>query len=77
MNWLKHFWSGAITIVHPKSARVPDIVTAGLNTVAVRMPSHPIASELIRLSGTLLLLHQVPIGLHSSAQLSPNMYKSN
>jgi len=46
------FWPGPLTIVHPKSARVPDIVTAGLNTVAVRMPSHPIALELIRLSGT-------------------------
>ena len=46
------FWPGPLTIVHPKSARVPDIVTSGLNTVAVRMPSHPIASELIRLSKT-------------------------
>jgi len=46
------FWPGPLTIVHPKSARVPDIVTAGLNTVAVRMPSHPIALQLIRLSGT-------------------------
>jgi len=46
------FWPGPLTIVHLKSARVPDVVTAGLNTVAVRMPSHPIALELIRLSGT-------------------------
>ena len=46
------FWPGPLTIVHPKSVRVPDIVTAGLNTVAVRMPSHPIASELIRLAKT-------------------------
>lgn len=46
------FWPGPLTIVHPKSTRVPDIVTAGLNTVAVRMPSHPIALELIRLSKT-------------------------
>jgi L-threonylcarbamoyladenylate synthase len=46
------FWPGPLTIVHPKSARVPDLVTAGLNTVAVRMPSHPIAMELIRLAGT-------------------------
>jgi len=61
------FWPGPLTIVHPKSARVPDIVTAGLNTVAVRMPSHPIALELIRLSGT-------PIAAPSAnrfGQLSP------
>lgn len=61
------FWPGPLTIVHPKSARVPDIVTSGLNTVAVRMPSHPIALELIRLSGT-------PIAAPSAnrfGQLSP------
>jgi len=61
------FWPGPLTIVHPKSARVPDIVTAGLNTVAVRMPSHPIALQLIRLSGT-------PIAAPSAnrfGQLSP------
>ena len=46
------FWPGPLTIIHPKSAHVPDIVTAELNTVAVRMPSNPIALELIRLSGT-------------------------
>lgn len=45
-------WPGPITIVFPKSSLVPDIVTAGLNTVAVRMPSHPVAQSLIRLSGT-------------------------
>lgn len=48
----KAFWPGPLTIVHPKSSRVPDIVTSGLDTVAVRMPSHPIAHELIRLAGT-------------------------
>ena len=61
------FWPGPLTIVHPKSTRVPDIVTAGLSTVAVRMPSHPIAMELIRLAGT-------PIAAPSAnrfGQLSP------
>ena len=61
------FWPGPLTIVHPKSDRVPDIVTAGLNTVAVRMPSHPIAMELIRLA-------QTPIAAPSAnrfGQLSP------
>lgn len=45
------FWPGALTVVLPKTKNVPDIVTAGGNTVAVRCPSHPIASELIRLAG--------------------------
>ncbi len=47
----KAFWPGALTVVLPKTKNVPDVVTAGGDTVAVRCPSHPIASELIRLSG--------------------------
>lgn len=46
------FWPGPLTIVLPKKSTVPDIVTSGLSTVAVRMPSHPIAIELINKSGT-------------------------
>jgi L-threonylcarbamoyladenylate synthase len=46
------FWPGPLTMVMPRSGRVPDIVTAGLDTVAVRMPDHLIALELIRLTGT-------------------------
>ncbi len=45
------FWPGALTVVLPKTKAVPDVVTAGGDTVAVRCPSHPIASELIRLAG--------------------------
>ncbi|MDA3939025.1 MAG: L-threonylcarbamoyladenylate synthase [Spirochaetia bacterium] len=45
------FWPGPLTLVLPKSDIIPDIVTAGNNTLAVRMPSHPIALELIRQTG--------------------------
>jgi L-threonylcarbamoyladenylate synthase len=45
------FWPGPLTIVHKRSVSVPDIVTSGLPTVAVRMPSHPLAVKLIELSG--------------------------
>jgi len=48
---LKAFWPGPLTIVHNKKPEVPDLVTSGLPTVAVRMPAHPIAAELIRLAG--------------------------
>lgn len=41
------FWPGPLTLVLPKSDIVPDIVTAGLKTVAIRMPSHPVAQKLI------------------------------
>jgi L-threonylcarbamoyladenylate synthase len=42
------FWPGPLTLVLPKSDRVPDLVTSGLDTVAVRMPAHPMALELLR-----------------------------
>lgn len=48
---MRAMWPGALTIVLPKRPEVPDCVTAGGPTVAVRCPSHPVASELIRLSG--------------------------
>lgn len=48
---LKRFWPGPLTLVLPKKKEVPYEVTAGLETVAVRMPSHPVASHLIHLAG--------------------------
>jgi L-threonylcarbamoyladenylate synthase len=42
------FWPGPLTLVLPKSEIVPDIVTAGGPTVAVRMPAHPVALALLR-----------------------------
>lgn len=42
------FWPGPLTLVLPKKDIVPDITTAGLKTVAVRMPSHPVALRLIK-----------------------------
>jgi L-threonylcarbamoyladenylate synthase len=42
------FWPGPLTLVLPKKTIVPDRVTAGLKTVGVRMPAHPIALALIR-----------------------------
>ena len=45
------FWPGPLTMVMKKSAAVPLGTTGGLSTVAVRMPSHPIALEMIRHGG--------------------------
>ena len=45
------FWPGPLTLILPRSPRVPTIVSAGLDTVAVRMPSHPVAQALIRAAG--------------------------
>lgn len=41
-------WPGPLTLVLPRKPEVPDIVTAGLDTVAVRVPAHPVALALIR-----------------------------
>lgn len=48
---MAHFWPGPLTIVLPKRAAVPGIVTAGLPTVAVRMPQHPVARALLATTG--------------------------
>lgn len=66
-NLIEKFWPGPLTIVVPKKKIVPDIVTAGHETVAVRMPKNNIALKLIEFSG-------VPIAAPSAnkfSQLSP------
>ena len=45
------FWPGPLTLLLPRSAAVPDSVTAGRPLVGIRMPSHPVAFELIRRAG--------------------------
>jgi len=63
----EEFWPGPLTLVLPKQAAVPDIVTAGLKTVGVRMPSHPVALALLKECG-------LPLAAPSAnrfAQLSP------
>ncbi|WCO01995.1 L-threonylcarbamoyladenylate synthase [Psychroserpens ponticola] len=41
------FWPGPLTLVLPKNSTIPDIITAGKDTVAVRIPNHPMALELL------------------------------
>ena len=47
----QRFWPGPLTIVVPKKACVPDVVTAGLPSVGLRMPAHPMAEALLRAAG--------------------------
>ena len=51
---MQKFWPGPLTLVFPKKPGVLDAVTAGLDTVALRMPDHPIALQLIELAGPLV-----------------------
>jgi L-threonylcarbamoyladenylate synthase len=63
----ERYWPGPLTLVVPKRSLIPDIVTAGLPTVGLRMPNHPLALELIRAAG-------VPIAAPSAnrfTELSP------
>lgn len=48
---MERFWPGPLTLVFKKSQKVPDVITGGLDTVAVRMPKNPTALKLIRESG--------------------------
>jgi L-threonylcarbamoyladenylate synthase len=45
------FWPGPLTLLLPRSAKIPAIVTAGRPNVAVRVPAHPVAQALIRAAG--------------------------
>jgi L-threonylcarbamoyladenylate synthase len=51
--WLlaERFWPGGLTLVLPKKANVPDVVSAGGPTVAVRVPDHPVAQAVITALG--------------------------
>lgn len=63
----KHFWPGPLTLVLPKLPIVPDSVTSGLDTVGIRVPSHPVALRLLERAG-------VPIAAPSAnrfTKLSP------
>ncbi|MCS6953744.1 MAG: L-threonylcarbamoyladenylate synthase [Bryobacterales bacterium] len=59
----RRFWPGPLTLVLPKCPQIPDLVTAGLPSVGLRMPSHPLALELIREAG-------VPVAAPSANRFS-------
>jgi L-threonylcarbamoyladenylate synthase len=64
---MEKFWPGPLTLVLPKTDRIPELATSGLPTVALRMPAHPVALRLLRLAG-------VPIAAPSAnpfGRLSP------
>ncbi len=62
----KAYWPGPMTLVLPKTERIPDLATSGLPTVAVRFPNHPVAQEIIRLSGVPLAAPSANLFQHVS-----------
>ncbi len=65
------FWPGPLTLLMPKSALIPSIITAGLDTVGIRMPSNPIALALIKKAGIPLAAPSA----NSSGRPSPTLAK--
>lgn len=66
---MEAFWPGPLTIILNKKESVPKETTGGLNTVAIRMPSHPAAMELIRKSGVYIAAPSA----NTSGRPSPTM----
>lgn len=56
---MAHFWPGPLTLVLRKRSNIPDLVTAGLDTVAIRVPAHPVAIALLRAA-------QIPVAAPSA-----------
>ena len=63
----EHFWPGPLTLVLPKRALVPDAATAGLPTVAVRVPSHPVAQGLLAAAGVPIAAPSANLFMRTSA----------
>lgn len=51
LKLMARFWPGPLTLVLPRTELVPSILSAGLDTVAIRVPDHPVAQALIRAAG--------------------------
>lgn len=60
------FWPGPLTLLLPRSAEVPDAVTAGRPLVGIRMPAHPVAFELIRTAGVPIAAPSANLFSHTS-----------
>jgi L-threonylcarbamoyladenylate synthase len=63
----RRFWPGPLTIIVPKQPHIPDLVTAGLASVGLRIPAHPVAKALLEAA-------QIPIAAPSAnrfTELSP------
>ena len=54
MKLMQKFWPGPLTLIFKKKEKVLDVITAGLDTVAIRMPDHPLALDLIHQTGPLV-----------------------
>ena len=71
---LDQFWPGPLTILIKKPTCVPDCVSGGQNTIAVRMPAHPVARALISFSGVPLAAPSANTSGRPSPTLAEHVY---
>jgi L-threonylcarbamoyladenylate synthase len=72
---MRAFWPGPLTLLLPRSAAVPDIVTAGRPLVGIRMPAHPVAFELIRQAGVPLAAPSANVFGHISPTTAEHVFE--
>jgi L-threonylcarbamoyladenylate synthase len=68
------FWPGPLTLVLPKTAAVPSLITAGLGSVAIRLPDHPVALALIKAAGTPIAAPSANLFGHTSPTTAQHVY---
>ncbi len=73
MALAEKFWPGPLTLLLPRRSSVPPEVCAGLPTVAVRVPSHPVAQALLRASGMPIAAPSANRFAHTSATLASHV----
>jgi L-threonylcarbamoyladenylate synthase len=73
---VSRFWPGPLTIVLPKRPEIPDIVTAGLPTVGVRVPAHPVALALIRAAAVPIAAPSANRSMHVSPTVGDHVAAS-
>lgn len=71
---MEAFWPGPLTLIFPKSDRVPDVTTGDLATVAIRMPLHPMALDLIDCCGFPLAAPSANLSGHPSPTTAEHVW---
>lgn len=71
---MEAFMPGAITVILPKRAAVPDLVTGGLHTVGVRIPDNPVALALLKAVGAPLAVPSANVSGHVSPKTAQAVY---
>ena len=71
---IQAFWPGALTLILPRHPNIPPIVSAGLATVAVRMPNHPVALALLRAAAVPIAAPSANRFAHTSPTSARHVY---